>query len=87
MPKELITGKMMMVSGEREVEVVIDGRVHYHVDNNHGADADNRRGVRTTIIDEVTDIGFYNEDGDEVKYTEADKNKAAEILGNKLLGV
>ena len=83
MPKELITGKMML--GEKEV--VIDGRVHYHVDKNWGADADNRRGEVRTIIDDVTDIGFYDEDGDEVKFTDADKNKAAEILGNKFLGV
>lgn len=79
MPQEKITGRMMI----GEDEVIIDGIVHYHVDNNYGADADNKRGERRTIIDDVTDINFTSMDGEEVKFTEADVDRASEILGTK----
>ena len=81
MPKELMTGKMMM----GDEEVVIDGYVHYHTEAKWGADADGNRGVKRTFVDDVTNINIYSYEGDDVKFTADDENRAADILGTKFL--
>lgn len=66
-------------------ELRIDGYVHYHVDNNYGADADGKRGEKRTIVEDVTTIQAYDADLNDVPLSPEDLNRAAEILTREFL--
>lgn len=62
------------------IDVTIDGYVHYHVETDYGADADGNRGEKRTIIDDVTDINAYDADINSVALSKEDLEKAAHEL-------
>lgn len=68
-----------------EIEINVDGYVHYHVERNWGADSDGHRGIKKIFVDDVKDVEAYDLDGADVELTEAQKEEAIELLGNKFL--
>ena len=55
--KEYVFTTMIINRNREEIEVNIEGMVHYDVESNYGADADGNRGTRMTIVEDVVDIG------------------------------
>lgn len=78
--KELVTTTIMI----DDVEVNIDGYVHYYVDKNYGADADGNRGQVCTFIDDVTDVSAYLDDV-RIELSPRDLQRATVALGNLFL--
>ena len=78
--KELITARMDLDDNN----VTIDGYVHYHIEIDYGSDADGNRGQKRVFVDDVTGISCYIGDRD-IKLSEEDEDKAADILTRKFL--
>lgn len=78
---EIVTTTMLL----GDIEVTIDGRVHYYTDVAYGADVDGNRGVKRTFVDEVTDIAAYDALLGPVALTDKDKDQAANVLTIKFL--
>ena len=75
---------------EGEIEVFVDGLVHYSVDHNYGEDADGNRGCEMTFIEDITEIdsGYaYNEYGDEyeVTFTSKERSEVEELVSSKFI--
>lgn len=68
-----------------DVEVTIDGYVHYSVDNFYGEDADGKRGVQRITVDDVTDISGYDNTLNKVALTKEDIDWAGAILTREFL--
>lgn len=79
--KELVSTKIII--GDDEVNV--NGYVHFYVDINYGSDADGNRGERHTFIDDVTDVGAYLFDGEEIRLDEIGMDRAISALTTKFL--
>ena len=84
--KELVSTLMLIeVNADCSQEVAVDGYVHYHVENDYGADADGNRGVQRVFIDDITDLGATTEDGDDVELTPEYEKKAYRKITEKFL--
>lgn len=60
MDRTLVTTSTMMEINGEEIEVNVDGYVQYSVDTQYGADADGKRGIKRTVVDDVENIGVYD---------------------------
>jgi hypothetical protein len=68
-----------------ELDIPVDGYVHYYVDTQYGADADGNRGHTKIIIDDVTDVQAYDINGDEIELTECGEEAAIEALSIRFI--
>lgn len=80
-----ISASMIIVRGESDVEIYIDGSVKYNVDVNYGADADGNRGSRKVNVEEVEDVMAFNADGESVYINPKEEEQAKQILADKFL--
>lgn len=81
MKPEIVVASMEL----NDIPLVIEGHVRYHVECNYGADADNKRGIKRTFVDEVVNIAAHDMDYAEVFLNENDKQIAVELLTRKFL--
>jgi hypothetical protein len=81
--KELVTIDLMI----NDVEYTVDGYASFYEDRNYGADADGNRGTCRTVVTDITDIGVYGSDFENIyhKLTDAEKDRCAAALTRKFL--
>ena len=86
MKKTLTTTTMLLedANGEDQ-EINIEGYVHHYVELAYGADADGHRGISRVFVDDVTDIGAYDQDGEEIELSSDDIERAGELLTEEFL--
>jgi hypothetical protein len=80
--KELVS-TTVQINAEQYANV--DGYVHYHVDRFYGSDADGNRGESRTFVDDVTDVGIYDEEGNDLKVPENIRERAEKSLVTKFM--
>lgn len=85
MKKELVDAKMILKTRLDEIEVDIEGYVHYTVDEFYGEDANGGRAESRTFVDDVTDITAYDFEGEEVLLSKEEDDEAVNILSQKFL--
>lgn len=72
-------------NGEVEIELVIQGFVHYHVEKDSRSDADGNRGFPEVFIDEVTDFEASDQDGNVFALEDKEKDRAIDKLVDHFL--
>lgn len=83
--REVISVNMIIDRNDGDVEVYVDGQVKYHEETSYGSDADGNRGMRKTIIDDVTEVMAFDTDGGTVDLTEDEIENAKESIANNFL--
>ena len=82
---KLVESSIIIKRGGEEVEVYIDGYVRFHVERDYGADADGRRGISKTMVDDVSDLMAHTTEGEDFELTDLEKECAENILTMKFL--
>ena len=85
MKVKLISSTMIIQRKEEDLEIYVDGYVHYNKDLQFGEDADGRRGVSRILVEEVDCVMASTMEGVDIVLSEIEYEAASDLLAETFL--